>query len=73
MEQLTTTNGNTRQEESATIVEAAKPEKTKTNADMQVTNYNCNLLYEESLGFIPGTLRGRQDPKYVFAKFPKQY
>ena len=73
MEQLTPTNGNATQEESATTVEAAKPEKTKTNVDAQVTNYNGNLLYEESLELIPGTLRDRQDPRYVFAKFPKQY
>ena len=33
--------------------------------------FNNNLLYEESLGFIPGNHRGIQDPKYVFAKFQK--
>ena len=75
MEQVKITNENTPQQESAveSAVEAVEPGKTKTNTDTQVTNYNGNLLYEESLGFIPGTIRGRQDPRYVFAKFPKQY
>ena len=75
MEQVKITNENTPQQEFAveSAVEAVEPEKTKTNTDTQVTNYNGNLLYEESLGFIPGTIRGRQDPRYVFAKFPKQY
>ena len=31
-----------------------------------------NLLYEEYLGFIPNSLKG-QDPRYVYAKFFKQY
>ena len=74
IEQLQKVNENTIQEESATTVEAVKPKDVaKTNTDTQVTNYNGNLLYEESLEFIPRTLRGRQDPRYVFAKFPKQY
>ena len=32
-----------------------------------------NLLYEECLGFIPNSMKGRQDPRYVYAKFMKQY
>ena len=32
-----------------------------------------NLWYEECLGFIPNSMKGRQDPRYVYAKFMKQY
>ena len=32
-----------------------------------------NLLYEECLGFIPNSMKGRQDPRYVYAKFFKKY
>ena len=35
------------------------------------TNHNPNLLYEESLGFIPGNHAGKSDPRYVFCKFKK--
>ena len=35
--------------------------------------FNGNLLYEENLGFIPVSLRGIQDPRYVIAKFKKDY
>ena len=73
MEQLNVNEGNVTQEENAKTVEAGKPTNTENKTDKEVTNYNSNLLYEESLGFIPGTLRGRQDPRYVFAKFHKQY
>ena len=31
------------------------------------------MLYEECLGFIPNSLKGRQDPRFVYAKFFKQY
>ena len=35
--------------------------------------FNGNLLYEENLGFIPVSLRDIQDPRYVIAKFKKDY
>ena len=75
-------NENAPQEVSDTTVEAAEPKTTTvesvepkpTNTDKeQVNKFNSNFLYEENLGFIPGTLRGKQDPRYVFAKFPKKY
>ena len=52
--------------EAATQPEALQPE------EKQVNN-KANLLYVESLGFIPGSLRGNQDARYVYAKFPKNY
>ena len=52
--------------EPATQPEALEPE------EKQVNN-KVNLLYVESLRFIPGSLRGNQDPRYVYAKFPKNY
>ena len=73
MEQLNINNESTIHEESAKTVEAAEPRNIQINTDKQVTNYNSNLLHEETFGFIPGTLRGRQEPRYVFAKIPKQY
>ena len=47
--------------------EATKP----NNQQQQVTK--VNLLYEQCLGFIPGSLRGKRDPRYVYAKFDKTY
>ena len=41
--------------------------KTATNTTRK------NLLYEECLAFIPNSLKGRQDPRYIYAKFFKQY
>ena len=35
------------------------------------TNQNLNLLYEESLGFIPRNHGGKSDSRYVFCKFKK--
>ena len=52
-------------------VEAAIPDILPPE-EKQVNN-KPNLLYEQSLGFIPGSLRGNQDPRYVYAKFPKNY
>ena len=49
--------------------EATKPKQQQQQ--QQVTK--VNLLYEESLGFIPSSLKGRQDPRYVYAKFHKSY
>ena len=39
----------------------------------QVKKHKINLLYEQSLGFIPSSLRSTQDPRYVYAKFSKNY
>ena len=40
----------------------------------QVKNSFCaKLLYEQNLGFIPNSLSSRQDPRYVFSKFKKDY
>ena len=33
--------------------------------------FTWNLLHEESMGFIPDTLRGMQGPRYIFTKFCK--
>ena len=50
------------------------PDKPTEPTEDQVTPHqNNNLLYEQCLGFIPGSLRGKQDPRYVFAKFRKDY
>ena len=35
--------------------------------------FNGNRLYEESLGFIPGLHKGSHNPRYVLAKFKKDY
>ena len=60
--------------EAASIGADTKSKSTKeTNNDRVKKIFLGNLLYEESLGFIPGSLRGKQDPKYVFNKFGKQY
>lgn len=50
-----------------------KTPQQQQDTEKKVTNFNGNLLYEESLGSIPHTLRAKQDPRYVFAKFHKQY
>ena len=77
MEQISNDNGNTPAEVSAinrntpvevSAVEADEPAK---NTDRQVQNFNSNLLYEESLGFIPGTLRGKQDPQVRICEVSK--
>ena len=44
----------------------SKPESSQVNRDN-------NLLYEQCLGFIPGALSGKRDPRYLYAKFPKDY
>ena len=47
-------------------------EVTTNNKNKEVANIaKGNLLYEECLGFIPNSLKGRQDPRY--AKFFEQY
>ena len=35
--------------------------------------FNGNLLYEESLGSVPGAHGGSHNPRFVFAKFKKDY
>ena len=58
----------------ATATEPTTTEQTAVQSNEQVTKqFTGNLLYEEILGFIPGTLRSKQDPRYVFAKFKKEY
>lgn len=54
-------------------VEAATPTKNAQPEKQQEHTNNINLLYEQSLGFIPTSLRGNRDPRYVYAKFPKEY
>ena len=53
------------------ISEAASTENSMNNVVTNTTRKN--LLYEEYLGFIPNSLKGRQDPRYIYAKFFKQY
>ena len=38
--------------------ESARPEK-------EQVNQKINLLYEQCLGFTPGSLSGKRDPSYV--------
>ena len=55
--------------------EAASTEDNTNLQENQEANQikRRNLLYEECLGFIPNSMKGRQDPRYVYAKFFKQY
>ena len=53
------------------ISEAASTEDSMNNVVTNTTRKN--LLYEEYLGFIPNSLKGKQDPRYIYAKFFKQY
>ena len=73
MEQSTEMNQIATQEES----ENQKKQPTETiipeDNNTQVNEIHSNLPYEENLGFIPGTLRGKQNPRYVVAKFDKKY
>ena len=54
---------------------AASTEDTTNIEENQEVNRTRrrNLLYEECLGFIPNSMKGRQDPRYVYAKFFKKY
>ena len=56
-----------------TDVEKDAPDKQNTQEQQVKNNFNGHVLYEESLGFIPGSLRGKQDLRYVHAKVNKQY
>ena len=53
--------------------EAASTEDNTNLQENQEANQikRRNLLYEECLGFIPNSMKGRQDPRYVYAKFFK--
>ena len=80
MEQLIATPLTTAEENSTDIPTsgaASTDERNKENTNTtknEVTNTaRRNLLYEECLGFIPNTLKSRQGPRYVYAKFFKQY
>ena len=46
--------------------ESTRPEKEQVKPGI-------NLLYEQCLGFVPGSLSGKWDPRYVYAKFPEDY
>lgn len=61
------------QKASNTDVEKDAPDKQNTQEQQVKNNFNGHVLYEESLGFIPGSLRGKQDLRYVHAKVNKQY
>ena len=73
MEQLTETNQIATQKESENQKNHPTEKAIPEDNNNQVKNFHSNLLYEENLEFIPGTLRGKQDPRYVFAKFNKKY
>ena len=45
----------------------------ETQQPTEKPEFNGNLLYEESLGFIPVAHGGSHDPRYIFAKFKKDY
>ena len=65
---------NTIQQPSADIqTETQEQPNTETAKEQQVKQSNINLLYGECLGFIPGARKGKQDPRYVYAKFKKDY
>ena len=51
----------------------ATQDKAKTTAPDETTrpekpqvNQGINLLYEQGLGFIPGSLSGKRDPIYIY-------
>ena len=65
---------NTIQQPSADIqTETQEQPNTVPAKEQQVKQPNINLLYEECLGFIPGAPNGKQDPRYVYEKFRKDY
>ena len=65
---------NTIQQPSTDIqTETREQPKTETAKEQHVKQSNINLLYGECLGFILGTRKGKQDPRYVYAKFRKDY
>ena len=75
MEQLNQTPSGA-EEVNTPTTENATPEAASTETSVSNQGKDTsrkNLLYEECLEFIPNTLKGRQDPRYVYAKFFKQY
>ena len=52
---------------------ASTEDTTNIEENQEVNITRRNLLYEECLGFIPNSMKGRQDPRYVYAKFFKKY
>ena len=79
MEQINNTTSVTeediRQDEPNQPSEAVNTEENTNLHKNQEANQikRRNLLYEECLGFIPNSMKGRQDPRYVYAKFFKAY
>ena len=83
MEQITNNSQQITEEVTEKAVEANQEARSTDTVKISSDNINAqkkqvnkffgNFLYEESLEFIPGTLRGKQDPRYVFAKFVKRY
>ena len=70
--------------EAAAETESTAATVEKTTSNTETTNeeppkttkkqeFNGNLLYEESLGFVPGNHGESHDPRYVFCKFRKYY
>ena len=53
--------------------EKTPPPDELTRRENPQVNQNTNLLYEQCLGFIPGSLSGKRDSRYIYAKFPKDY
>ena len=85
MEQLTTL-GKQQEESSAestshetitnvsnSIQNKETPTDVTTRPENSQVTQDTNLLYEQCLGFIPGALSGKRDPRYLYAKFPKDY
>ena len=79
MEQINNTTSVTeediRQDEPNQPSEAVNTEENTNLRKNQEANQikRRNLLYEECLGFIPNSMKGRQDPRYVYAKIFKEY
>ena len=75
MEQLQAAPSATEEENVPTVEKQTTEAASNGNQGNNETGNTArkNLLYEECLGFIPNTLKGRQDPRYVYAKFFKQY
>ena len=53
--------------------EIPTPTDVTTRPENSQVTRNTSLLYEQCLGFIPGALSGKRDPRYLYAKFPKDY
>ena len=53
--------------------EIPTPTDVTTRPENSQVTRDTSLLYEQCLGFIPGALSGKRDPRYLYAKFPKDY